>query len=200
MKTINRVLSVVTVLLAVLLLITDARANGCRVAIRRNIIVQKQAVVIQKAVVIKEVVPVTSYAYNNLYGATYQPDGLLEAFKLLFQQNQTLIGQTQQLLNDRGQQGPVRGGQSPMRQAEEPLVGGQLAEITPDQNAALLSRIVKGEMPKGVKTTADERLRMVDIVTSGSEAEVAQLYQAQCASCHSAVTAKSNGNGFILLK
>jgi len=94
MKQVNRILTAVDVVLAVCVLAAPAQANGCKVAVRRNVVVvQKHVAAVTPVVAAVAAVPVYNQYSNAIYGAAYQPDGLLEAFKLVFGQNQQLIQQ-----------------------------------------------------------------------------------------------------------
>lgn len=203
MKRANQILTIIAALLAVAVLASPSQATGCKVAVRRNVVVvQKQVVVAAVPVVALAAVPAYQQYGQQLYGATYAPDGLLEAFKLVFGQNQALISQNQTFLEQLKSQNdfpplPGKSRTPPMPPADG---GGSLADLTPDQNAAVISKIVRSEMPKGVKLSAEARLAMVDVITGGTDAEILAVFRTNCASCHQASAAKVKGGGFTLLK
>ncbi len=210
-------------LIAVLIVASPAVADAaCRVAVKRQVIVRKQVAVVAAAVVAPvavavAAVPVAGYSAGygagygqQLYGATYQPDGLLEAFKLVLKQNETLISQTQalilQLPGRGGQAGPgvapppMGGADGQPPQAPPPVGAGALVDLTPDQNAAVIAKVARGEMPKNGKMSAEERLAFIDAVTGGTEPEVLRAFQFRCAACHDGANFKAKGKGFQLLK
>lgn len=188
-----------------------AHATGCKVAVRKNVV---QAVIVQKAVAVQAIaavaVPAVNYGYGQaLYGATYQPDGLTEAFKVLLQQNQDLIRINTTYVEELRRTGRVpppsltapmpgaegQGAGAGQQGAGAPdaeivqlfgthcaachdgtvsktkgkgltlLTAGRLADLTPDQNAAVISALASGSMPKGKPLSAEARLKFIETLT-----------------------------------
>lgn len=177
MNRVNRLLTLLLILLAVALLATPANASGCRAVIRREVIVEK---VVTPAVVVAAIPVTPIVATFALYGATYLPPPAYAAPAPAYGAAPVAAPCTQQ-------GGHPVGGNAEVLQYLKGL-GDRLERL--ERASGIQPPARQGGMPPAGDPGPNPQ--------AGSVERALQLVTRNCASCHDAGVAATKGGKFTL--